>query len=278
VNYATKPHQDVATPCEHDDSMFLTSKFYLSGLQPVITPNVPEIAADYTEQAGQNYLFCLPDIREVEIHPAEQRLQMIRIQIDLEYLSTFWTDFDSLPPTLKNLINSTDLRRFHQSLEPNTMAMQSILHQILHCPFTGMVKRMYLEAKTLELLALQLSEWQADQQKGLPHIGLSPDDIDRIHQAKHILLGHSDDPPSLQELARQVGLNRRKLMQGFREVFGTTAFGCLSDYRMEQAKQLLIEGRLRIAEVAEAVGYSSRSAFYTAFRKKFGVNPRSHRV
>lgn len=85
-----------------------------------------------------------------------------------------------------------------------------------------------------------------------------------------------ENPPSLLDLARQVGINDRKLKQGFRQVFGTTVFGYLHDYRMEQARLLLIEQKLAIALVAHTVGYSHLSHFATAFRKKFGVNPSTY--
>lgn len=42
-------------------------------------------------------------------------------------------------------------------------------------------------------------------------------------------------PPSLEELAQQVGLDVRKLSGGFRRVYGSTVFGFLQEYRLEQA-------------------------------------------
>jgi AraC-like DNA-binding protein len=77
---------------------------------------------------------------------------------------------------------------------------------------------------------------------------------------------------SLQELARQVGINEFKLKNGFKELFQTTVFGYLSDVKLQNAKQQLLEG-VPIKSVAEALGYSSVQHFGNAFRKKFGVSP-----
>ena len=85
-----------------------------------------------------------------------------------------------------------------------------------------------------------------------------------------------DDPPSLPELAKQVGLNERKLQQGFQELFGTTVFGVLHDYRMERAKQLLETERMTVGAIANAVGISHRGYFATAFKRKFGTTPRDY--
>ncbi|MEH1890921.1 MAG: helix-turn-helix transcriptional regulator [Nostoc sp.] len=63
--------------------------------------------------------------------------------------------------------------------------------------------------------------------------------------------------------------------QGFKQVFGTTVFGYLHHRRMELAYKLLIEGNMKVTEVAQTVGYASLPSFSNAFRKKFGVTPKS---
>ena len=105
---------------------------------------------------------------------------------------------------------------------------------------------------------------------------LKPEDIDRIHHAKEILTEQIDNPPLLLDLARQVGLNDCTLKRGFREVFGTTAFGYLHDYRLEQARQLLLENRFNVSEVAVQVGFGSCSYLSRVFRKKYGVSPKQY--
>ncbi|NJN39551.1 MAG: helix-turn-helix transcriptional regulator [Acaryochloridaceae cyanobacterium CSU_3_4] len=87
-----------------------------------------------------------------------------------------------------------------------------------------------------------------------------------------------EHPPSLPELARQVGLNRRKLNEGFQYLFGTTPFGSLRSDRLTQAKALLMNSELSIESVAKQVGYADRSAFAAAFRKQFGVNPKAYQL
>ncbi|NJL57610.1 helix-turn-helix transcriptional regulator [bacterium] len=152
--------------------------------------------------------------------------------------------------------------------------MQLILNQILSCPYQGIVKRLYFESKILELIALQLLELRETSQPSTSTIKLNPEDINCLHEAKAILLRRLEAPPSLTELARQVGLNARKLKQGFRQVFGTTVFGYLRDRRLEQAKQLIATGQIKVKDAAHSVGYASPASFNAAFRQKFGINPR----
>jgi AraC family transcriptional regulator, transcriptional activator of the genes for pyochelin and ferripyochelin receptors len=103
-------------------------------------------------------------------------------------------------------------------------------------------------------------------------------DLDRLYQAREILLQDLENPPSLLDLAKQVGLNDYKLKAGFRRVFGTTVFGYLHEQRMTQAHDLLTSSDLPVTEIANQVGYTSLSAFSTAFKKFFGIRPSSCRI
>ena len=182
--------------------------------------------------------------------------------------------------TLKDL--PSEIRRCLEDYSDNwlteintiTPAMRSPLEQIFNCPFHGKTKQIYLESKCLELVALKLEQLkEIDKRTGSP-CSLNLDDVDRIHHAKSILTASLDNPPSLMELARQVSLNDYKLKSGFRQVFGTTVFGYLHQYRMEVARQLLAEQRMNVKEVARTVGYANQSRFAVAFRKQFGMNPK----
>lgn len=83
-----------------------------------------------------------------------------------------------------------------------------------------------------------------------------------------------ENPPSLIELAENVGLSLYQLKQGFSKVFGKSAFQYLHQYRMEQARLLLYEGNMRVADVANCVGYSHLGQFSAAFKRMFGISPR----
>ena len=85
------------------------------------------------------------------------------------------------------------------------------------------------------------------------------------------------DPPTIEALARRVGLNRTKLQGGFKETFGATVFDFCQGRRMERAKDLLREGGMTIAEIAESVGYEHPTNFTAAFRRRFNAAPKDFR-
>jgi AraC-like DNA-binding protein len=135
--------------------------------------------------------------------------------------------------------------------------------------------RLFLEGKALELLALQMG-WMAEGGKPSGRRTLlSPDQRERIHAAREILLRDPASPPTLPQLARRVGLGVNKLVGGFRELFGTTVYGQLQEHRMQQARLLFEQGELNVSQVAWSVGYTNISHFSAAYKKRFGVLPKT---
>lgn len=160
-----------------------------------------------------------------------------------------------------------------------------ILKQILDCPYQGDIKRLFLEAKSLELAVLKLAETgaapcragraltRADQNR----MHLDRSDRDRIRQAYQILTDNIEHPPGLEELGRKVGINRNKLNRGFRQIYGNTVFNVLRNLRLARAWSLLLHTDLSLAEIAFSVGYNSQSNFTAAFSRQWGKTPGSVR-
>lgn len=222
-------------------------------------------------EPGQNFLAIGPYPAGRQEWLATQRTLKVDIHIEPHALKSFITS--SWQSNSKQVCQLLDTAaQFYCRCSTTTPAMQISLNQILRCPYQGITRQIYLESKALELIALRLEEAIATDKPSC-HPVLKPADVERIHHAKEILSQNFDNPPSLTALARQVGLNDRKLKQGFRQVFGTTAFGYLHDYRLERSQLLLAESQMTVTEVAHAVGYASITAFSAAFRKKFGINP-----
>lgn len=206
---------------------------------------------------------------------AQQPISLVELAIAPTLLQTVLADeVSSFSAALSPCFQQPDHPYWQQGIL--TPAMMTTLYQILHCPYYGVMQRLYLESKAWELIVFQLTQLR-ETQAAFKHVPLKPDDIDRIYQAHQILIQNLHHPPSLLDLARQVGLNDYKLKQGFRQVFGTTAFGCLHQYRMEQARHLLEIQKVQVAIAAHAVGYSSLSSFHRAYKKYFGLNPGIYR-
>ena len=150
------------------------------------------------------------------------------------------------------------------------------IQSILHCPYSGHMKKIFLLSKCVEILVIQAEAYNQAIDKGKPYCRKS-DDQDRLLHAREILEARVDAPPSLSELSKMIGINEYKLKRGFKELFGTTVFGYLSDFRLEKARQELLNSNKHVGEIADMLGYYSPQHFANAFRKKFGISPSDYR-
>lgn len=156
---------------------------------------------------------------------------------------------------------------------PITTRMLMVLEEIRTCQFAGGLKKLYLQSKVLEMLALQCQQHETVAGGAKQLFNMSAADRERLHYAREILLHNVQEPLSLTELSRQAGLNEFKLKTGFKQLFGNTVFGYLSDHRLTNARTLLFQGTKTVTEIADELGYASLQHFSNAFRKKFGCSP-----
>jgi AraC-like DNA-binding protein len=229
---------------------------------------------DLIMNPGESSLFYAPEVKGTMEYPAGERMLFVIVWVKPPAFQSFiGGEFDQIPADLRSTVDGSDKNLFNR-IGSMTASMKMTVHQILNCPYQGLIKRMYLEGKAIELISHQLAQLVCDEKVPKTLI-LRPDDIERIHEARDILIRNMDNPPSLLELARQVGLNDTKLKRGFRQIFNTTVFGCLHAQRMERAILLLQDGKVNVTEVAYEVGYSSPGNFTRAFARHFGCNPLS---
>jgi AraC-like DNA-binding protein len=84
---------------------------------------------------------------------------------------------------------------------------------------------------------------------------------------------------SLPDLAEKIGSTVHSLSQAINVGLGKSFFEMLAEYRVEEAKKLLITHRnIKVEEIADQVGYNSKSSFNTAFKKLTGKTPSEFRA
>ncbi|TFI53967.1 AraC family transcriptional regulator [Mastigocladus laminosus UU774] len=225
-------------------------------------------------QIGEGYMHIAGSgvQRKVTVKFPKSRNVGVDINMSPDLLATFFSDEEGeIPKELRFLAKGNDWQTL---LYPKiTTDVQGVAQQIINCPYQGITKRMYLQTKVLELIRLQLFPILAEQDKPQRSPRLKAETTARIDYAREILLSHLENPPSLLELAQMVGVSDRTLRRGFKELFGTTVFNYLIEKRMQRAQELLREGHLSVAEVANLVGYSHLGQFAGVFKRKFGITP-----
>lgn len=96
----------------------------------------------------------------------------------------------------------------------------------------------------------------------------------KVRQALEFMQANYADPDiDTDAIARYLGISRDHLRHVFKEETGRTVLDRLTDIRMERAKQLLDEGKHKIYEIAEKVGFRNGQYFSQVFRKSEGLTP-----
>lgn len=178
--------------------------------------------------------------------------------------------FNTLRDKINNkqsiLINSTD--------RPVTIPMREVIHQIMRCLRKDHCRCIYYQAKVIELLSLQLEQVEsAGKKTSKQKRGLKEDELKRIYQVRDLLHQNPEESFSLLGLAHAVGTNDSTLKKHFKLVFGTTVFSYLNSYRMERAKEMLLNQDCKIAAIAHQFGYKHATHFSAAFKKYYGYPP-----
>lgn len=150
-----------------------------------------------------------------------------------------------------------------------------VLQEILNASINSSIKNLYVKGKIYELLSLHFQKDENTTAEYCPFL-VDEREVQKIRKAKDIIIKNMTEPPSLQELANEVGLNIKKLKEGFKQIYGDSVFSFLFDYKMEQAKKLLESNQYNVNEVGLKIGYSTASHFIAAFKKKFKITPKQY--
>jgi len=82
---------------------------------------------------------------------------------------------------------------------------------------------------------------------------------------------------SLAELAKVAGLSRTSLSNRFTQFLSISPHGYITQWRMQLARQRLVDTSSEIIDIAEGVGYQSEAAFGRVFKKHFDIAPATYR-
>lgn len=78
---------------------------------------------------------------------------------------------------------------------------------------------------------------------------------------------------TVETLAKTAGMSRSAFSARFTALVGQSAMQYLTVWRMQLARQKLLETGLPLATIADSLGYTSEPAFSRAFKRVFGVSP-----
>ena len=250
------------------DSSFIQMHFCLRGNSKFLFNN-----GSYTFDVLDNRSILLYNPQRVlpinlEIQP---KTTLVSFMISIEKFHSLFSKESGYIPFLSN---ENSHKKYYDDTEIKP-TVSIVLQQIINANINSSVKELYIKGKVYELLSLHFQKEENANGEYCPFL-VDEQNVLKIRKAKEIIIARMTEPPSLQALASEIGLNLKKLKEGFKQIYGDTVYSFLFDYKMEHSRKLLETNQFNVNEVGLQVGYSTASHFIAAFKKKFGTTPKKY--
>lgn len=228
-----------------------------------------------------NYSFDVLDKKSILLYNPQKTLPinleikpkttLVSLLISIEKFHSLFSKESGYIPFLSD---ENSNRKFYdeQEIKPN---VSIVLQQIINSNINSSIKNLYVKGKVYELLSLHFQKEENTNAEFCPFL-VDEENVLKIRKAKDIIISKMSEPPSLQELANEIGLSLKRLKEGFKQIYGDTVYSFLLDYKMEHSRKLLESNQYNVNEVGLQVGYSTASHFIAAFKKKFGTTPKKY--
>jgi len=231
--------------------------------------NQGRYALDLREELS---LFLYNPQKELPVHlEIAPHSWIITVLISIKKFHGFFTEQADHIPFLSP--DNSDKKYYKDEKINPSMAI--VLSQLFHFNLHPSIKKLYFKGKIYELLSLYFNRTEDPNAEQCPFL-IDEENVIKIRKAKDFVIANMAEPPGLQELADEVGINLKKLKMGFRQIYGDSVYSFLFDYKMDYARKLLDSGSFNVNEVGLRIGYSTSSHFIAAFKKKFGTTPKKY--
>jgi AraC-like DNA-binding protein len=149
-------------------------------------------------------------------------------------------------------------------VETNLKELKDAYYQRTVLPpreYAGIVTLLEISGRQLSAFAHRLMQQDAQAEEPM------------IRRAKAYIAGHHTDPIGLDEIARSMHVSTFYFCKMFKKSTGLTFTDYLSRVRVDKAKDLLMNPRLPVSEIAYMAGFQSLTHFNRLFRRLTGECP-----
>jgi AraC-like DNA-binding protein/mannose-6-phosphate isomerase-like protein (cupin superfamily) len=151
--------------------------------------------------------------------------------------------------------------------------VQTILAELTHC--LSMRERSYELAVLKHIADFFLFAFAL---KNESTTALNTGDQYLVGDVLSYLIAHYQEHLHIEDLVAHFPVSRSQLFTLFKETTGTTIKQFLIEYRLNKAKQLLIETELAVTDICAAVGFGDMSHFFHVFKKETNLTPKQFRM
>lgn len=140
-----------------------------------------------------------------------------------------------------------------------------------------MIKAALTEIIALIYRYIPLNPQQVNRPLGEAVASKSEKTLARLDKIFSYIENHYHECISLDDVAKFMGFSACYFARFFKKNTGMTLVRFLHDYRLNQAKWLLLNEEIPVSEIAERVGFNSVKTFHHVFKQNTGIAPLKYR-
>jgi AraC-like DNA-binding protein len=248
---------------------YIKFNFWLSGRHTTVLDGYGEYEHDCPEifvTAGP------PEMTKVDIINRDTPVAVVAMCLQRDFFPVHMgLGPDELPEQLRAIVQPAVMPYTFQRY-PLTPDLAAAARAILAAPPAIRSQPLYGRAKAVELMCLMLGQMKEGGSSNLNR------QMNRRHEARlmetrDLLTRRYGETLTLEQIAKEIGINRMALTTGFRQLFGLSVYDFIHKQRMEHAFRLLQEDTRTITQIAAGVGYTHACNFSTAFQAYYGCTP-----
>lgn len=154
--------------------------------------------------------------------------------------------------------------------------VEMVLKQIRASKPSNHFAQMYYEGKVLEIISLVM-QWGTNELKFQSTLQFPNKDLESLNMVcAHIERNYAEQI-SLDMLTRIACMSSSKLTCYFKQAYGVTITEYVQMIRVKKAKEMLLNSKWGIGEIAHAVGYKMHASFSEVFKRMTGFTPNEFR-
>jgi len=214
---------------------------------------------------------CIPGdvalIPPYVIHRAATSLEseFIALTLDSDIVSNI--AYESVNPDLVEII--PHFSKYDPLIYQIGLALKAALQ------LDGLGSRFYAESLRTALSAHLLQHYSASKHIIQEYRGGLPKH--KLQRVVEFIIDHLSEDLLLGAMAQEIGMSQYHFARLFKQSTGLPPYQYVIHCRVERAKILLLQSKLKISEIASLVGFADQSQFTRHFKRLLGVTPKEIR-
>ncbi len=205
---------------------------------------------------------------------ARKRIRLNSVEIHREkFLNDLSCTIESLDTSLKNAMTDIEANQSHFFEGPYTLKIANIFESIDSFEYGQFVRKMFLAAKTYEILGTQLLDY-SDARKD---VVMAKQDHILMNEIEKLVEEDFQKYNTVRAISTRLKVPEPRLQKFFQMHFNSTGNEYLKNKRMNLIVEMLEDTSLYIGDIAKLVGIDSASYLSKIFRQKFTISPNEFR-